>query len=452
MSYNPNDVLLGTYDLVGELIEFEKGVTYYKQIDDEYVAATTSTPESGVDYYIYNTTGPQLYAPGESTWNTDFIGFSFNGIHCSELGFWRTSDGQRYNDVVIPNFSDTVAQMPGHDGTLYWESFYSNRTFSVPIAFDEMTEVQYRRFRQVFNGKVYADLIFDEAPYKRYHVKVQSPPQLQTICFMENGERVYKGEGTIVFVAYFPFARQVHKYLNEYDIVDYPNKNEWKVASQMRTSSAVDEGNWVSGNIDAAPTWNIRVYNAGDVETDIKAYYSPYEPHWCTSSTQASALGQLYVPNNNGAYVSSAASTVASDYPRTYYTKVANWIAPTRIELGHGARSVQSDYEGEDEVIAVLTIDSALGSNLKGNDVVLRFNSATNLVEGCDANYKPTGTLYNEYLKSGDFFKLPATPGVVLNKWWDACFRFRTYNKPNGAKDSLFHMNCVKVEYDYLYY
>jgi len=32
----------------------------------------------------------------------DFISFSFNGVHSSELGITRTSDGSRYNENLLP--------------------------------------------------------------------------------------------------------------------------------------------------------------------------------------------------------------------------------------------------------------------------------------------------------------------------------------------------------------
>jgi hypothetical protein len=51
--------------------------------------------------------------------------------------------------------------------------------------------------RQWLDGKEIHDLVFDEAPYKVYSAKVTGTPQLKTVCFSENDERIYKGEGTI---------------------------------------------------------------------------------------------------------------------------------------------------------------------------------------------------------------------------------------------------------------
>ena len=111
----------------------------------------------------------------------DFYGFQFNGVHTSDLNIVRVSDGSRYSENLSPVFQDKTAQMLGSDGTLYWESFDTNKVWPIQVAFDELSEMQYRRLRQVFNGKTMGELIFDELPFKAYTAKVQSSPQFKTI-------------------------------------------------------------------------------------------------------------------------------------------------------------------------------------------------------------------------------------------------------------------------------
>lgn len=201
----------------------------------------------------------------------DFYGFQFNGVHSRDLGIVRVSDGSRYNDNLIPAFQDKTAQVPGMDGTLYWESFYTNKPFTVQIAFDSLTELQYRRLRQVFDAKAEGDLIFDETPYKAYFVKVQSPPQLKTICFNDyvdenTVQRVYKGEGTIQFIAYSPYAHSVHKYLNDFTpSSDYDNMSEWAESCGMLNQK---------GSLDGGNVSTVSVYNPGDIPTDWCAFFS----------------------------------------------------------------------------------------------------------------------------------------------------------------------------------
>ena len=172
--------------------------------------------------------------------NFDFIGFTYNGLHSFDnFGVYRTSDGSRYNDNLIPQLTDKTADVPGGDGQYFFKTNYKTRQFIIPIAFDALTELQYRTMRQWLDGQGIHDLIFDEAPYKVYSAKVAGTPQLKTLCFDdENGQRVYKGEGTIQFTCYYPFAhtpttekqgfdgRSLNNYTNE-------NKSQWSSASKL---------------------------------------------------------------------------------------------------------------------------------------------------------------------------------------------------------------------------
>lgn len=290
----------------------------------------------------------------------DFCGFRFNGVHSSTLRITRVSNGSRYEDELVPNFQDQTAQVEGNDGTLFWESFYSQKPINIQIAYDDLSEYDIRRLRQVFNGKAIGELIFDETPYKAYTVKVQSPPQLQFICFdRPEGGRVYKGEGTIQFIAYYPYAKSVKKYLDQFLDADYPNKPEWKTASGMLEAQ---------GNYDGTGT-DLLLYNAGDIEADWQAFYTLEE---------AAKLSIIVLNDGEG-------------------------------------------QMGFDPITS------------KGpNDVYIRLNSRTNLIEGCDENKIPTGTLYNEFFVAGEFFKIPPR-----------------------QEDSTFssgQASCAEIRYSYLYY
>jgi predicted phage tail component-like protein len=128
----------------------------------------------------------------------DFIGFSYNGKHSyTDFKIYRTSDGSRYNDNLIPQLIDKTADVPGGDGQYFFRTNYKTRQIPVSIAFDNLTESKYREMRQWLDGQAIHDLIFDELPYKVYSAKVAGIPQLKTVCFEEDGQRVYKGEGII---------------------------------------------------------------------------------------------------------------------------------------------------------------------------------------------------------------------------------------------------------------
>lgn len=305
----------------------------------------------------------------------DFCGFTWRGEHSSDHGIVRVSDGSRYNDTILPAFQDTTQKMPGSDGTLYWESFYTNKTFSINIAFDHLTEDNYRKLRQWLNGKDRGELIFDEAPYKAYTVKLQSAPQLKTICFNEGNQRIYKGEGTIQFIAYYPYAKSVHKFLDDY--TDYSNKDEWAPMSGMITISN-QEG---TSLIDIFDNNKIQLFNPGDVVTDFK----------------------LRIPVNGIEHLSAV-----------------------KIEQAENQIAV---LEFKTFIIPQLQI-----KNYDINKHQIRINSMTQLIEEI-YDGKPTGKLFNQFIKAGDFFKIPLGNSTL-------------FIVPEQGEQ----FTNVTIDYDYLYY
>lgn len=298
-----------------------------------------------------------------SVFRSDFIGFTFAGYHSFyDLGFYRVSDGSRYSDYLIPNFQDKTAQVPGGDGTYFFESNYTQKTFAINIAFDSITESQFRQLRQVFSKDTMGSLIFDEAPYKAYNAKVQSPPQIKYICFDEGGQRIYKGEGSINFICYYPFARAIIKFLDEYDPSYNDNLSEWSASCGMKASNN-ETYNQVGSN-------NVKMYNPGDLETDFCAYYG-----------------------------------------------IGNF--PTTLTL------LQDNVTK-----GILHFESSIQPK-KPNDAYIRINSRTHLIEGYNDSFESTGSLYNDKITSGDFFKIPLGDNIFLN-----------------SGSAL----CQRLDYTYLYY
>ena len=293
----------------------------------------------------------------------DFIGFSFNEHRSESLGIVRVSDGSRYNEDLVPTTQDKTVQVPGGDGFYYFGSDYTQRQFSINIAFDELTEKQFRELQQVFGTKELGKLVFDERPYKYYMVK-SGKPQLKYICFGKEGERIYKGEGTLTFTAYYPFAKSIFKFLNEYG---NKNKDEWKEASGMKAEKGTYDT--VSDN------GSISVYNAGDLETDFILKFD------------------LPVDNTS--------------------------ISDIKITLSK---------ENVGKVEAFLDLK---GFSKKNTDTGFQINTKTNLIEGFNAEGL-TGTLYNENIIQGDFFKIPP--------------------REEGYRISVTGATPIEIVYDYIYY
>lgn len=344
----------------------------------------------------------------------DFIGFTFDKKHSSELGIVRVSEGSRYDENLLPSIEDKFVRVPGGDGNYFFGSYYTERDFNISIAFDNLSEEQFRKLRQHLNGKKKGELIFDEAPYKVYKVKVATSPNLKYICFDKEGDdgkriRIYKGEGSISFKTLSPFAKSKHKWLSEYrssttstvsteednlltkedlynpKLVELgDNVDEWAAASGMLEEQ---------GDYDSYNNGTINLYNPGDVETDFILKLNKTKE----------------VKNENTNNDSSTIEVLEDDSSTTEDSE--------RI-------SIQLD-ENPALLIDLFT--------LKDGDVSYQINSKTELIEGLDAEGRLTGNIYNEYIAGGSFFKIPLGDSTLT------------------LPSDLTKEN-VEIKYDYLYF
>lgn len=246
-----------------------------------------------------------------SVFQGDFLGFTLGNEHSSTVNIVRVSSSDRYMDGLVPSFVDSTAQVPGGDGTYYWDTFYTQKLFNISFAFDGVTDANLRKMRNMFSFKGVKPLIFDEFPEKKYMVKCTEPPVLNYICFGEGENRIYKGEGSLSLVAYFPFGIGVE---------------DTNITYAAAGSS---------------------VSNVGDKPAAPEVVY---------------AIGSL----SSGVVLS---STQGINTPKT------------------------------------LTIGNVTA--LSSSDSYVSFNFRTQLIEGLDSSKKKTGTLYNKYIASGDFFTIP---------------------------------------------
>lgn len=145
----------------------------------------------------------------------DFVGFRFGSVHSSELGLKVVSSGKRYEKNLLPQPEDFSADIEGGDGQYYFGSVFKNREFSIDVAFDNIDEKTWRKIAQIFANDKPQDLVFDELPFKTYKAKLKSKPDFKFVCFndKETGQRVYKGEGKISFICYYPYAFCFNKYV-----------------------------------------------------------------------------------------------------------------------------------------------------------------------------------------------------------------------------------------------
>jgi len=397
----------------------------------------------------------------------DFIGFSFDGIHSSRLNIVRVSDGDRYDEELFPEINDKTTEIPGNDGEYFFWSNFGKRTFSISIAYDSVTEEQFRQIRRVFGQKRICELIFDERPYKVYYAKVEDPIELNYICFDEEEyywdsenhigyiegsidhkvytgktRRIYKGEGKIDFVCYYPFAKQQFKTLDFYlrrntvgsalvgiatvgtgdgvaaesgnVITTYPNVDEWKESSGLLTQERYD-----FYEIDRVRTpeitnnynFEIRVYNPGDIQTGFYLYI-PYKVtrdgnNNITSKTISPPTGKNYI------IVNGDTGTLVFK-PITAETNTA-----ADNETGIVINTVNGLVEG------------------------VTYNEAVDIYNNRITGWTTTGNLYNKYIKGGVFPKIKKT-----DIFFDKENLYQTISicceETSGA-----HMT---IHYDYLYF
>ena len=266
-----------------------------------------------------------------SVFSGDFLGFRLGNIHSSELNITRVSNGDRYTETLTPQFNDMTAQVPGADGTYYWNTFYSQKPFTIDFAFDDLRDEDIRRLKQIFSFKGVKELVFDETAFKKYYVKCSAPPTLKYISFPFDEVKVYKGEGSVNLVAYYPYGISTREYIYN-----------------SRKSQELE--------------------NIGDLEAPFKLYYT-----FPSSGTINLTL------KSNG--------------------KTINQLNTSGI------------------------------SKLNNSDKYICFDMKTHLIEGLDNSFNKTGTLYNRFITSGDFFLLPVAKIILSSNinWYQLKFNWLYY-------------------------
>ena len=287
----------------------------------------------------------------------DFIGFTFDGTHSSVLGIVRVSDGSRYQETLLPEFSNKTVNVPGSNRTDYMGMEYTQRIIPISFAFDNVTESQLRDIKSLFSTKTPRPFVFDESPYKTYYVKANSSPRITYLCFDEseqnNGKneykRIYKGEGTIDLISFFPYGFCNPRTTN---FSAMKNIDEWEVSSGL--DGILDQDKKVELD-------DLEVYNCGDFET----------PFWVELQTSQLPDGFIKLWDNN--------ADPSKDEP----INVLRW---------EKSGDMKDDFPKDDLII---------------------IDGRTQLIEGYQKIndspilYKKTGRIYNKFIKEGNWFNLP---------------------------------------------
>lgn len=324
-----------------------------------------------------------------------FLGFSFGTkedgetpMHSSDLGIVRISNGGRFTENLLPTIQDKTVQVPGGDGFYFFNSYFTQRQFSIAFAFDNLNDEQIRKLKAHFGDKKIHDLIFDEAPYKKYQAKVTGTAQIKHMVFDEGAgrERVYKGEGTLQFTSYSPYALSTKKGLDEYveKVVDVKDPTKYYVFDNLN--------NCFVKSTDTTPNNDTKYYTDGVGDNNKWSIAEVNE--WAATSRLTETWAdftQEWLRENDWAFFN------AGDID-----------APFQFGLHAGG--------GETIPGGTMRLDIA-GDYLSWKDIKLEqgddgviFDSTTHLIEGYKGRTgeeQKTGTVYNQFIIGGDFFCLP---------------------------------------------
>lgn len=211
----------------------------------------------------------------------DFIGFKYGDKHSTEFKILRVSNGNRYQENLTPQFQATTTVVPGANQTYLFGTNYTQRTFALNIAYDDVSEQEMRAMIQWLRPDKPKPLIFDETPYKYYTAIISQPPQFNYICFTDknnNDRRVYKGEANIQFVCYYPFAKSVSKYLSKIkDVITpqgkviKPSDDElwgWYIPGLLLEGNNTDENEYLTFE----NSTSITIKNCSEMPSDYRLY------------------------------------------------------------------------------------------------------------------------------------------------------------------------------------
>lgn len=319
----------------------------------------------------------------------DYIGFTYDDIHSSELGLIRVSEGSRYNSSLLPTLQDKTSPIVGRDGEVLLNSSYGSKEIKFSIAFDNLTEHNLRRLIRLLADKKPKSLWFDEAPYKEWIVKSSNVQDLKWICFDESREdktnnekkRIYKGEGVLTFKCYSAYAQSRVTFLDE--PVDY-------IYTYTENNKRIIRKNGTKEN-----------------PVTLKDNYNFLE--W----EKTSGLVNSYDENNGY-------ETWEELGENEYYIFVRNCgDIETNFLLKYVSNSPQ-EKEIQDTLSFALydgeTPQKKLSYKIKlqDGDVGFIIDTKMKLIKGIDQYGKCTNNIYNKYITEGDFFKFPPSESYSL--------------------------------------
>lgn len=344
--------------------------------------------------------------------DSDYIGFTYNGVRSTDLGILRISNGSRYTESLFPTSSDKIAIAPGANETYYWGSQDTQKTFSIEFAFDNLKEHQLKNLKALMGDKHLYPIVFDERPYMEYYVKSTGNSTLSYVPFYEKNNRVYKGEGTLQLVSYFPYGRLRRtsdgtpmNLLSQYNSETMP---QWKFEQVTYKNFIPNQIYFVKeGNI-YKPITTVDMYDEAVESFDFMTgkfgnfYHGGNINEWYVASGLNNLENYTDKEGNKITF-----NTLVEEKNYIYVYNPGDMPSPfnlTFIPEGTCEITLQGkkDYATDAQLQFVI-------EKLKPGDAKIRVNTKLNLIEGLDSSNLTTGNIYNEGIRGGQFFHVPVT-------------------------------------------
>lgn len=441
----------------------------------------------------------------------DFTGFSFGGVHSSDLGITRVSGGDRYEEKLHPEVSDRTAEVPGLDGVYYFGSEHRERVFDITLGFDSLTEEQFRRLRTIFNTKEVKELIFDERPYKKYMAKIESPVELSFVCFDEprkvigaerKGIRITERTATTSSVisdvsegldvtlsesTYQSFFSSDGTNTFEYrDSVWYLVEEEAEVELSnygievtINDPSVENIGFKVTNNTTNGVTWEQVTPYTIDYTHVQRIYKGEGKISFiCHYPYAKSVFKEL--PEGSDEWAFSSGILSVSDYSEfDRYDNTSGIIniynggdLPANFSLycpflvSHSMKlkyyTSANTLSGQLNIGDITPLDNITGHN----DVGFLINTSNGLIQGVQSityaadgvSYVTSSNFYNRYIKSGSFFKIEPNTSSRDGSYFeikdknDAIINSGTEQILDTSDNVVAEYSKIQIFYDYLYY
>lgn len=362
----------------------------------------------------------------------DFIGFTYNGVHSSVVGLSRVSSGNRYQIDLAPTFKEHIIDVTSGDGKHHFGTDYPKRDISISVAFDGLEEEQLQIIRTKWADGEIHELIFDEMPYKVYSAKLDNNSVIKHICFSAEKGRLYKGEGTLKFVCFFPYGISRFEYQEDYwatNIVEWEDGyEELEYRAGIAKDSditrgavyydLIDDGDEIANasiTTEEQLEWPAAERSSSEVEGIVfdesdngSVLYGVDADNdlvnvdqWMAASRIPSNQNYGFFDKNTGTYKIFNAGDVEIPFQIWFVASRTNGFTIT--------------LEDTDQSIAVEGLDSAREAYgpVAANDYYYVFNTDTHSIEGYDGACDQTQNLYNFCVTSGKFFMLPVGESTI---------------------------------------